>query len=114
MEVLIPIMLLESRFVWFSFIVSGVESALSKTSNKFESWRKILENGDTARDEKFASLNRSKIHFSLIRNTKGLPKDIEKLTRDVRNVEKTVIHVEENPAKYSHIDAVGCVCLHFS
>ena len=107
-------MLLESRFVWFSFIGCGVESALSKTSNKFESWRKILENGDTARDEKFASLNRSKIHFSLIRNTKGLPKDIEKLTRDVRNVEKTVIHVEENPAKYSHIDAVGCVCLHFS
>ena len=37
----------------------------------------------------------------------GLPKDIEKVTRDVRNVEKTVLLVEQNPAKYSHIDAVS-------
>ena len=37
----------------------------------------------------------------------ALPKDIDKLTRDVKGVEKTVILVEQNPAKYSHIDAVG-------
>ena len=36
----------------------------------------------------------------------ALPKDIDKLTRDVKGVEKTVILVEQNPAKYSHIDAV--------
>ena len=38
----------------------------------------------------------------------ALPKDIDKLTRDVKGVEKTVILVVQNPAKYSHIDAV-CV-----
>lgn len=36
----------------------------------------------------------------------ALPKDIDKLTRDVKGVEKTVILVEQNPARYSHIDAV--------
>ena len=85
---------------------SGVESALSKTSNKFESWRKILENGDTARDEKFSTLNRSSLLNLCVTYRKGLPKDIEKLTRDVRNVEKTVLLVEQNPSKYQHIDAV--------
>lgn len=39
----------------------------------------------------------------------ALPKDIDKLTRDVKGVEKTVILVEQNPAKYSHIDAVRLV-----
>ena len=39
----------------------------------------------------------------------ALPKDIDKLTRDVKGVEKTVILVEQNPAKYSHIDAVYAV-----
>ena len=39
----------------------------------------------------------------------ALPKDIDKLTRDVKGVEKTVILVEQNPAKYSHIDAVCLV-----
>ena len=39
----------------------------------------------------------------------ALPKDIDKLTRDVKGVEKTVILVEQNPSKYSHIDAVGFV-----
>ena len=29
------------------------------------------------------------------------------MNKDVRNVEKTVLLVEENPAKYPHIDAVG-------
>ena len=85
---------------------SGVESALSKTSNKFETWRKILENGDTARDEKFSTLNRSRLSNIRVTYGKGLPKDIEKLTRDVRNVEKTVLLVEQNPSKYQHIDAV--------
>ena len=36
----------------------------------------------------------------------ALPRDIEKLTRDVKGVEKTVILVEQNPSKYSHIDSV--------
>ncbi|KAK8796963.1 hypothetical protein WA538_000188 [Blastocystis sp. DL] len=74
-------------------IRDGIESTLSKISNKYEAWRRILETGDTARDEKFSTLNRT------------LPKDIDKLTRDVKGVEKTVILVEQNPSKYSHIDA---------
>ena len=36
----------------------------------------------------------------------ALPRDIEKLTRDVKGVEKTVDLVEQNPAKYSHINSV--------
>ena len=47
-------------------IDSGVEASLSKTSNKFETWRKILETGDTARDEKFSSLNRSRSFDSIL------------------------------------------------
>lgn len=65
-----------------------------------------MENGDTARDQKFSSLNRSIGLFPSLRI--GLPKEIEKLTKEVRNVEKTVLLVEENPAKYPHIDAVFC------
>ena len=64
-----------------------------------------MEKGDTARDQKFSSLNRSTLLFSSLRI--GLPKEIEKLTKEVRNVEKTVLLVEENPAKYPHIDAVS-------
>ena len=35
-------------------------------------------------------------------------KEIEKLTKEVRSIENTVLLVEENPAKYPHIDAVSC------
>lgn len=59
MEVPILITLSESGSESFPIICSGVESSLSKARNKFEAWRKILESGDTARDEKFATLNRS-------------------------------------------------------
>lgn len=52
-------MLSESSLLFYYVRNSGIDSSLSKLSNKFEAWRRIVETGDTARDEKFSSLNRS-------------------------------------------------------
>ena len=55
-----------------------------------------------------SSLPSTEVRSAIFSLCLGLPKEIEKLTKEVRSIENTVLLVEENPAKYPHIDAVSC------